>query len=250
MTAVGGVKCWGDNGGGPLGDGRASGRSSTKPVNVNGILGSVEADLSIEQSASAAAVPEGEPLTYSIKVTNNGPGTATAITMVDTLPTSVNFVSVTSRQANCAESEGTVTCDFGELEVGATASSTIVVIPTTVWTVTNTVRVTAVETDPLPRNNTTTEITFVIGDVVFTAVSARGSHTCALTNAGGVKCWGANRSGQLGDGTTSNREIPVDVSGLTSEVAALSAGFSHTEVRLDDGGRRQVLGEQPPRSVG
>jgi hypothetical protein len=42
------------------------------------------------------------------------------------------------------------------------------------------------------------------------AVSAGGGHTCALTTAGGVKCWG-------GDSAT-----PVDVSGLTSGVVGVS----------------------------
>ncbi|MFN4244483.1 MAG: biotin transporter BioY, partial [Tepidisphaerales bacterium] len=46
---------------------------------------------------------------------------------------------------------------------------------------------------------------------------------------GGLKCWGADSYGQLGnDAALTNQPTPVDVLGLTSGVASVSAGFYHT----------------------
>src|SRR5205823_2154178 len=56
------------------------------------------------------------------------------------------------------------------------------------------------------------------------AISAGGDHTCALKD-GGAFCWGANDSGQVGDGTTTRRLAPVAVSGMASGVTAISAGW-------------------------
>ncbi|MBL8523720.1 MAG: hypothetical protein JNN20_08530, partial [Betaproteobacteria bacterium] len=61
-------------------------------------------------------------------------------------------------------------------------------------------------------------------------------HSCALTASRGVKCWGNNEYGQLGDGSNASRASAVDVVGLSTGVAAVAAGANHTCALKTDGG--------------
>ncbi len=60
------------------------------------------------------------------------------------------------------------------------------------------------------------------------AIDAAAYGTCALLDGGVVQCWGANGSGQLGDGTTRDRHKPVRVGGLPADIVAISAASLHT----------------------
>jgi alpha-tubulin suppressor-like RCC1 family protein len=56
------------------------------------------------------------------------------------------------------------------------------------------------------------------------AINAGGSHSLALLKDGTVYAWGDNRSGQLGDGTTTDRDRPVLVPGVREAVGITSGG--------------------------
>jgi len=118
-------------------------------------------DISVTKTASPDPVSVGNNLTYTVVVTNNGPETGTGVTLTDTLPSSVTYVSASSTKGTPTKSGNTVTCSIGTLSSGASATVTIVVTPTTAGTITNTASVTCNETDTNSSNNIATESTTV-----------------------------------------------------------------------------------------
>ena len=69
------------------------------------------------------------------------------------------------------------------------------------------------------------------------AITAGYRHTCAILDNGSVSCWGQGIFGQLGNGGTSQQTSPTLTSSLgTGRTAvAITAGYSHTCVILDNG---------------
>ena len=101
------------------------------------------ADLSITKNDTIDPVAVGDSINYTITVTNNGPETAKSVVMTDQLPGGVSFISASSSQGSCVESNGEVTCNLGDIANGESATATIIVIANTDGQITNTASVTS-----------------------------------------------------------------------------------------------------------
>lgn len=110
-------------------------------------------DVRVAVSDAPDPIRVGYNLTYSIAVTNAGPHQAGNVSVVDVLPTNVNFLSCTLSQGTYTQEDNTVTCDLGSLARGATAAVSIVVWPSEESVITNEVTISTSCTDPVTANN-------------------------------------------------------------------------------------------------
>ncbi|MCM0675531.1 DUF11 domain-containing protein [Micromonospora phytophila] len=120
-----------------------------------------QTDLRITKSDSPDPVYAGQQVSYTVTVTNDGPNTASSVTVTDKLPAGVTFLS--SAPA-CTNAAGTLTCALGDLLAGQSVPLVIQVgIPANFpsGTITNTATVAADQFDPTPGNNTATATTTV-----------------------------------------------------------------------------------------
>ena len=126
-------------------------------------------------------------LIYGVTITNNGPGTAASVTVTDTLPATVTFVSASPSQGTCSGTT-TITCGLGTLPNGASATVLIFVTPTALGQISNTATVTTSSDDPTASNNTATADTTVVNPsltfvVTNTNDTGAGSFRQALISA-------------------------------------------------------------------
>src|SRR5439155_8026912 len=91
-----------------------------------------------------------------------GPSVVTGVTLVDTLPDGVNFVSASS--TNCVLTNGVLTCNIGVLTNNTGVTVSVVVVPPVEAVLNNTATISSVESDLNPGDNTASIITTVILD--------------------------------------------------------------------------------------
>jgi alpha-tubulin suppressor-like RCC1 family protein len=214
LTATGGVKCWGANGSGQLGDGTTTAR--TIPVDVSGLTSGVAA-IAAGDSHSCALTTAGSVKCWGMNFIGQlGDGTTTARTIpvdVSGLTSGVAAIAAGSYYTCALTATGGVKC-WGANNQGQLGDNSAI--------------------DATPRT-IPVDVSGLTSGVAAIAAAGQG-HTCALTTAGGVKCWGSNQFGELGDNTTTTRTTPIDVSGLTSGVAAIAGGQGHTCALTTAGG--------------
>ncbi len=171
------------------GDPNPANNTSSDPTTVNRA-----GDLSIVKSHSGSFTV-GENGVYTLAVANAGPGPSGALTVTDTLPAGLTYVSGTGTGWTCTSNAQTVTCsDPGGLASGGSDSITLTVSVSTAAApgVTNTASVAGTTTDPDPADNTSSDATPVLAvDLALVKAAAGtfapggdGTYTLTVTNLG------------------------------------------------------------------
>ena len=237
LTDTGGVLCWGDNHYGQLGDGTTDRRSAPTPVTN---LSSGVTSIAAGSNHNCALTNTGGILCWGW----NGYGQLGSSEGEDTCTsTSDGSYSI------CYRTPVPVTnLSSGVIAIAAGGSHTCVLTDTggvLCWGDNDSGQLGSNEGEdtcsPFDRNinNRTpcslapTPVTSLASGV--TAIAAGYSHTCALTDTGGILCWGDNDNGQLGDGTTDDRSAPTPVTNLSSGVTSIHAGGYHNYALTDTG---------------
>ena len=113
-----------------------------------------QADLAVTATASPDPLNAGATLITTLSVVNNGPGTATGVTLTTSLPAGMTFLSANTSAGSCALVGTQVVCNIGTLGSGVPATVNIAGSPTVPGTYLAIATVTGEQTDIVPGNNT------------------------------------------------------------------------------------------------
>ena len=206
VLANGAMMAWGKNASGQLGNGTTT--SAHQPVSVTGLSAVVASSAGLDHALALKA--DGTVWAWGSNAYGQlGNGTTTNSSVPLQVPGVSGVVEIASgNNFNLARTaDGSLWAwgqnDFGQVGNGSPSSSPVL--------------------SPIKVGG--------LGKVASVAAAANmeggGNFVLAVAADGGVWAWGANASGQLGDGTTTNRAVPARVPGLTG-VTSVAAGFAHS----------------------
>ncbi len=220
LTSGGGIKCWGYNGYGQLGDGTTTSRNTASDG-----VGLTSVTMLVAGADHTCALLSGGGVKCWGRNDRGqlGDGTTTSrSTPVDVvgLNSDITFLTAGYSHTCAVQSSGEVVC-WGSNSAGQLGDSTG----------TNRLKPTKVL-----QIATLEGLTMALTSTV--SLAAGEQHTCAVTSGGEAKCWGFNGYGQLGNGTQAGQLLPTTVSGLTNSVVSLVAADNHTCALMNDGGAK------------
>jgi len=200
-----------------------------------------QVDLKVTKTASVSQITPGQNFTYTFVVKNQGPDNATGISVTDTLPAGVTFVS----SGDCTASGQDLTCGVGALASGASKTLTVTVKAASNVTgnVVNTAKVKGDQPDPNPDNDTSTVTTPVQLQADLGVVKTKKSpatvktgdtitYEIVATNHGPSNATGVVVTDVLPAGltnvTTDNNSCTVAEPNITCSLGNLASGSSVT----------------------
>ncbi len=200
------LRCWGLNDAAQIGDGTTTNRLNPTPV--LGLEGEVVVGVDSGSTHNCAIIRNGDVLMCwghggDGALGNGSYDQKSTPTPVVNLGGPVVAIGLGERHSCAIITGGALKCwgynNFGQIGIGESKQRTI--------------------NAPVAVN---------LGGPAYAVTSGGWQHACAITNEGDLKCWGLNSHGQIGDGTTTNRNTPTSVVGLGGKVEAVSAGELHT----------------------
>jgi len=193
LTTGGSVKCWGSGIYGKLGDGNGIAHYEMMPVNVIGLSGVATISAGFHHTCAVLTDRTAKCWGYN----SNGQLGNGLVNMFYATPQMVSGLTkgvaiAAGREHTCALlSTGAAKCwgdnYYGQLGDNKASGGT---------------------------SNVPVDVSGLASGSTALAIGLGNDHSCAIFDGYGVKCWGSNSNGQLGDDSTANRNTPVNVDGL------------------------------------
>lgn len=145
----------------------ASDTTDPNPANNTSIATTpvrASADLRLAQTGPASVLA-GDPLVYTLTVTNAGPDAAANVALSDTLPAALTAPTVTTTAGSCSIASGVLSCSLGTLAGGGTVTVAVagtVAASTAAASISNTASASSSTDDPNPASNSATVVTTVM----------------------------------------------------------------------------------------
>lgn len=212
---------------------------------TSGCLDTSLADLSITKTDAPDPVQTGSDVTYTITVTNNGPGVAQNVSVTDNLPSELTFVSCNSTAGGvCGGTGNNRTVTFpSPLAIGSSATITIVATAngTGSATISNTATV-ASTNDPNAGNNSATTTTTATTLLDLSIVKTVNNATPNIGDNVTFTLTLSNNSTNAATGVQVTDQLPAGLTFVSASPAAeYNSGTGIWTVGTVNGGTNRVL---------